>query len=103
MVAEIDGTISGYTICGVKPKTNTRWVLEMAVLPPSQGKGVGKALLDEALKTLREAAIESARLTVNDSNTNALKLYESFDFKLLEFKSNYFGEGENRFIMQVNL
>ena len=75
----------------------------MAVIPPSQGKGIGKALLNEALNTLRKAKMKYVQLTVHESNTSALKLYESFDFKLLEFKSNYFGKGENRFIMQVKL
>ena len=54
----------------------------MYVRPDSRGKGVARALLAEALSLARcVPELKQVNLSVNASNTGALRLYESFGFK----------------------
>jgi RimJ/RimL family protein N-acetyltransferase len=54
----------------------------MYVKPESRGKGVARALLTEALSLARSVPeLKQVNLSVNASNTGAIKLYESFGFK----------------------
>ena len=49
-------------------------------------KGYGKILLQETLNTLNLPCV----LEVRESNTPAIKLYESFDFELLGKRKNFY-------------
>ena len=54
----------------------------MYVRPESRGKGVARALLAEALSLARSVPeLKQVNLSVNASNTGAVRLYESFCFK----------------------
>lgn len=54
----------------------------MYVAPQARGKGIGRALLLEALALARSApAIRQVNLCVNASNAPAIQLYESVGFK----------------------
>ena len=54
----------------------------MYVKPECRGKGVARALLAEALSLARSVSeLRQVNLSVNASNTGAIRLYESFGFK----------------------
>jgi ribosomal protein S18 acetylase RimI-like enzyme len=56
-------------------------VVGMMVADDCQGQGLGRALLQSALKLLRsDEAIETAVLSVTSSNAGAVRLYESLGF-----------------------
>lgn len=57
----------------------------IAVKNEWQRKGVGKALLQEILKRLKQSGAESVRLTVESRNDAAKSLYNKFGFQL-EYK-----------------
>lgn len=56
--------------------------LTVAVHPESQGKGLGRALFDVFLETVRTKlpGIQRVELTCRESNQGGLKLYESLGF-----------------------
>lgn len=56
--------------------------LTVAVHPESQRKGLGRALFETLLTEIRtkQANIQRVELTCRESNTGALKLYESLGF-----------------------
>lgn len=55
--------------------------LGMGVKSDFRGQGIGPALLERTLKLARLAGLERVELEVFASNTTAIRLYKSFDFK----------------------
>jgi ribosomal protein S18 acetylase RimI-like enzyme len=68
---------------GMKKLSHKALVWGMYVKPSQRGKGVGKALLHEALSLARSApGVVQVNLSVNAGNTSAIRLYESAGFKV---------------------
>jgi ribosomal protein S18 acetylase RimI-like enzyme len=87
MVAESDGTYAGflYWYEGRKPwyapsVDKYARISDLHILPASQGKGLGRALLRDALRRISEAGIETVFLETDEDNTRARGLYESEGF-----------------------
>ena len=55
-------------------------VIGMMVKPESQGRGVGRALLEAAVREARAAGLELLTLSVTEGNGAALHLYERAGF-----------------------
>lgn len=62
----------------------------LAVDPALQGYGLGRAGLMHGLATLKEMGCTRAQLTVVESNSGALRLYESSGFALRTVQSTWF-------------
>jgi ribosomal protein S18 acetylase RimI-like enzyme len=58
-------------------------VLAIAVDPAAQGRGVGRALMDEASCRARQQGFETMHLTVHPSNAGALSFYRSLGWSEL--------------------
>ena len=56
------------------------WVMDIAVLPDYQGKGLAKAMLKEAEKYCVSVGLSYLGLAVTSHNLRALKLYEEMGF-----------------------
>jgi ribosomal protein S18 acetylase RimI-like enzyme len=54
---------------------------QLAVTPPAQRQGVGRALLSHASTRLRSLGFDTLSLMVSRGNTGALALYRSFGFE----------------------
>lgn len=83
-----DGTLAGFCWMLINPEENEhtgRMIGEIEVLGTRRGYrklGLGRALLLEGMRRLRQAGMETARLGVVANNpTGALKLYESAGFR----------------------
>lgn len=64
-------------------------LLNIAVVPEYQGKGVAKALMENMCRELGGVAKEIF-LEVRESNQNAISLYESLGFNCLGERPNYY-------------
>jgi ribosomal protein S18 acetylase RimI-like enzyme len=62
------------------PRLAHRGFLGMGVLHQYRGKGVGKRLLDAAIKHASDIGLEKVELTVYTTNTAAIKLYKNSGF-----------------------
>jgi L-phenylalanine/L-methionine N-acetyltransferase len=82
IVAVADGTLIGHLGIEREPGKQTRHVasLGMAVDEYWRGKGVGSALLAEALRWAAWAGVEKVALTVYPYNQRAINLYKKFGF-----------------------
>jgi GNAT superfamily N-acetyltransferase len=60
--------------------TPTSWVLDLAVSPVAQGRGLGAALLAYAISGTRVAGLTTAGLSVTDGNP-ARRLYDRMGFR----------------------
>jgi mycothiol synthase len=76
LLAEVDGTIVGFSNNGVIDGTG--YVFELGVLPEMQGQGIGRALLRHSFAMLARRGIPKGRLGVDTENsTGAVELYRS--------------------------
>lgn len=64
-----------------------------------QGKGYGKILFDFVFGLLLRDRFQEVCLTVNPTNTAAVKLYERVGFAIAEMRSSEYGEGSDRYFM----
>lgn len=89
-VAKEDNKVLGYIILGPiredhKNGYNYRKQLELAALivdDTTRNKGIGTALMKKALEYAKENNCTDVRLTVNEENEKAIKLYEKLGMKV---------------------
>jgi len=86
----LDGQPVGYAGMAVDEGLNKEknlkwgWVLDIGVLKPYRRRGIGTRLMLHGMQLLKTMGIEEALLYVDDMNpTNAKKLYEKLDFKVV--------------------
>lgn len=65
-------------------------LLRVGVLPGLRGGGIGRALVEELLRTLRAAAAETCFLEVREGNTAARALYRSCGFTAVGRRKHYY-------------
>lgn len=78
-VVQPDGGVVGYAVTG---RTGRRGYLQrVAVDPPHQGRGLGRALVVDALRWLRRWRVEDVLVNTPEGNQAALALYEGLGFR----------------------
>ncbi|CAH1544890.1 MULTISPECIES: ribosomal protein S18-alanine N-acetyltransferase [Vibrio] len=65
-------------------------LLNIAIAPHQQGKGLGQKLLDAFLEYCEQAKAESAWLEVRESNHPAIHIYEQAGFNEVDRRYNYY-------------
>jgi ribosomal-protein-alanine N-acetyltransferase len=70
-------------------------ILSLAVLPECRRRGVGKLLLQEALRHLYRERARSIHLEVEDSNSAALALYRGMEFRESGTREGYYAQGRS--------
>lgn len=71
-------------------KAKRGWVMTIGVLKPFRRRGIGTALMLQALKFLKSMGMEEAELGVDDSNpTKAIELYKKIGFKVVKKDLTY--------------
>lgn len=79
-------------------------VLNVATDPPARRGGVARALLAECMERGRARGARLATLEVRRSNVGAIRLYESFGFRSVGVRPNYYAdEGEDAIVMLLDL
>jgi ribosomal-protein-alanine N-acetyltransferase len=102
LVAEENGKIVGYVI-GLVRKWGEGHVVSLAVHPKQRRKGVATALMKELLRRFSDKGLKAARLEVRVSNEAAIKLYEKLGFKRVGIIERYYADGEDAYLMVVQL
>jgi ribosomal-protein-alanine N-acetyltransferase len=78
-------------------------ILNVATDPAHLRRGVAKALLVEAIAQGRRAGAALATLEVRRTNTAAIRLYESFGFRVVGVRPNYYAdENEDAYVMTLD-
>lgn len=62
--------------------------LGIAIIPNSQGKGIGRILMDALISEAKNNHISEILLTVDKDNATAQNLYEKFKFVKIESSEN---------------
>jgi ribosomal-protein-alanine N-acetyltransferase len=71
-------------------------LLNLSVSAARQRRGIGSALLREAIRVGRERGAQHVFLEVRPSNSPALALYESFGFKRIAERRGYYPAHQGR-------
>lgn len=83
-VAYVDGEPAGYM--GVQIFSGEGYVTNVATMPDYRRKGIAKALINEVLKN----DMDFLTLEVRESNSPAIRLYESFGFETVGRRPRFY-------------
>ena len=76
------------------------WVLGFYVRPDFQRRGLGRRLLWEVSEEVRRYGGSGLMLTADPGGAAALNLYLGFGFKVVEEVADFYGPGEDRFVLR---
>lgn len=79
LVAESDGLIVGSVMAGYEGHRG--WINYLAVAPARQRGGLGRKLMEEAERLLREAGCPKINLQVRSDNRDVIDFYERIGFR----------------------
>jgi ribosomal-protein-alanine N-acetyltransferase len=108
IVAEENGEVMGYIMCrlemglssfGFGGLTRKGHVVSVAVLPAYRRKGVGRALITEALEGMKRHNAKQCFLEVRVTNTQAVSLYKKLEFQITRTIHGYYADGEDAYVM----
>lgn len=106
LVAESEGDVVGYVLARRTLRgrlSRHGHIAALAVLPGFRRRGIGRNLMNAALKRLAEHHAETVGLEVRCSNVIAQALYEKLGFERTEVVHRYYFDGENAFRMLKRL
>ena len=110
LVAEMEDIHAGYIMCksefgfsnfkrlGFVKKGH---VVSVAVLPVFRNRGLGKILVEEAMRGAILRKCDELYLEVRCSNTAAVRLYENLGFLIRQRLKTYYRDGEDAYLMAV--
>lgn len=78
-------------------KDKTAYISLIAVDPNHRNSGIGKALVNEVVKTAKESGMNIIKLEVRKNNQNAVLFYKSLGFMMSDYTS------EESYYMYLNL
>jgi ribosomal-protein-alanine N-acetyltransferase len=108
IVAEEDGKMVGYMMCRIENNllgfasgnVKKGHVISIAVLPEHQHQGIGEALMQEALKNMKELyKAKECYLEVRVSNFPAITLYKKLGFIPKRTLHSYYADNESAYLM----
>jgi ribosomal-protein-alanine N-acetyltransferase len=114
-LAEMTQSVSHFLVAGPSPSEPWQlwgyiifWIvademhlLNLAVHPEKRRRGIGQALLAEALRQSRDLGAEMSWLEVRPSNTAARGLYEAFGFSEVGRRLRYYEDTQEDAILMV--
>jgi glutathione synthase/RimK-type ligase-like ATP-grasp enzyme/ribosomal protein S18 acetylase RimI-like enzyme len=78
-------------------------IFSIAVLPESQGQGIGKQLLEYAVNLAHTGKIARITLEVRKTDLKVVQFYESAGFRFTEELPDYYMKGENGIRMALQI
>jgi len=108
IVAQVGNAYVGYIMCktefGFSNFKKLGFVkkghmVSVAVLPEFRGRGIGKAIVEEAVNGVRLKRCDEFYLEVRCSNGEAIRLYEGLGFVIRQRLNAYYRDGEDAYLM----
>lgn len=101
LVVQTDEGVAGFVV-GWRAADEVD-ILTLAVDPAHRGKGMGRGMLADYLRVLREDGVSQVRLEVRASNARALRLYRQAGMERSGERRGYYSDGEDALIYGVAL
>lgn len=112
IVAEENGEVVGYIMCRIELGLSNfgfggllkkGHIVSVAVLHQHRRKGIGKALVAQALENMRIYNAKQCFLEVRVTNTPAIELYKKLGFEITRTIHGYYSDGEDAYVMTRKL
>ena len=100
-VAEADGRIVGHLCGAIAEDRQTGMIVNAGVLARYRRQGIGRALLDRGIESLVTAGANHIRITADESNEPAIRLYKERGFQQIGMGADYYGDGRDRLIFEI--
>jgi mycothiol synthase len=84
LLATVDGTDAGFIVADAGG-----WIIQVGVVPAARGRGLGAALVAEAVRLMRAGSQTVITLNVNVNNPHAAALYRRLGFALAGRRARY--------------
>lgn len=78
-------------------------ITNIAVKSTERGKGIGRFLMSELIARAKMAGVNRMTLEVRDGNVPAIRLYESFGFKVEGVRKKYYDNKFDALIMWLTI
>jgi [ribosomal protein S18]-alanine N-acetyltransferase len=102
LIAEENGEIIGF--CGMWLVIDAAQITNVAVVEEARGRGIGEALMREAIRVAQEASMDVMSLEVRVTNVVAQNLYRKLGFQDGGIRKGYYTDNlEDALVMWVNL
>jgi [ribosomal protein S18]-alanine N-acetyltransferase len=110
LVAEVERKLVGYIMCKIEYGFSNfkklgfvkkGHVVSVAVLLEHRKKGIGRALIEEAIAGVKLKKSDELYLEVRCSNTEAIRLYEKLGFVIKQRLKAYYRDGEDAYLMAI--
>ncbi len=104
LLCDAAGKVLGYSVC--MDVVDEVHLLNIAVHPEQQRRGLGLALLARAVHMAREAGMLSMLLEVRPSNQRAREVYARFGFAQIGLRKGYYPAQQGRedaLVLRLNL
>lgn len=101
----IVGTRGDEVICygGFHKVLDEAHITNIAVKDTNRGKGIGRLLLGQLIDDARRNDINYMTLEVKDGNVAAIKLYQSYGFKVAGVRKKYYNNQYDALIMWLSI
>lgn len=108
VVAVVDDEVVGYVMCrmetgfsetGRLSVVRKGHVISLAVLPEYRRRGIGRALVVEALGGMLDYRVSECYLEVRTSNEPAISMYEKLGFESVRRIAGYYRDGDAAVVM----
>ncbi|MDH7485505.1 MAG: GNAT family N-acetyltransferase [Anaerolineae bacterium] len=90
LVAEVDGQVRGYVDVGVQRDQHLAWVHNLVVDRPYRRRGLGTALLREAMRWGQQRAVRRMMFAVQSKNDPAIRFCHHLGCRFCGFNDRYF-------------
>ena len=101
-VGVFDVSLLGYAGLKVSGPSYSSDVQTIGVEPASQGKGIGRALMNELLAVTKRRGSEEVFLEVKAGDESAIALYVSLGFEQIDVRKRYYQpSGEDAIVMRM--
>jgi len=100
---DISNTIIGFIII-IQDREDRVNLINLLIRKNNQNKGCGTYLLNYTMKKVKEMhIIKTIVLNVNSKNRAAIKLYQKFNFRIVQKIENYYRQKESAYLMILNI
>lgn len=98
---DIHDKLLGYILA--IPQEEFAHIISIAVKPAFQGQGIGTKLLTALIDLMQKKHYNCFRLELRKGNERARKLYCRFNFRIIGTRKNYYFDGEDAIVMELEL
>lgn len=99
LIAQCNGKVVGY--CGINFVCGEGSITNIAVHPQYRKKGIASSLLEQMIDFAVSENLEFITLEVRESNIEAIKLYEKYEFQKVGSRKNYYSDNHETALLMT--